>query len=33
MKHSPKTQKGKITIEYVGNDDLDRILEKLGVQS
>lgn len=32
MKHSHKSQKGKITIEYVGNDDLDRILEKLGVQ-
>lgn len=29
MKHSAK--KGKITIEYYGNDDLDRILEKLGV--
>ncbi|MFP4069214.1 MAG: ParB/RepB/Spo0J family partition protein [Verrucomicrobiota bacterium] len=29
LKHSPK--KGKITIEYYGNDDLDRILEKLGV--
>lgn len=31
LKHSPK--KGKITIEYYGNDDLDRILEKLGVGS
>ncbi len=29
LKHSPK--KGKITIEYFGNDDLDRILEKLGL--
>lgn len=29
LKHSPK--KGRITIEYYGNDDLDRILEKLGV--
>lgn len=30
LQHSPK--KGKITIEYHGNDDLDRILEKLGVR-
>ena len=30
LKHSPK--KGRITIEYYGNDDLDRILEKLGLQ-
>lgn len=30
LKHSPK--KGRITIEYFGNDDLDRILEKLGLQ-
>ena len=30
LHHSPK--KGKITIEYHGNDDLDRILEKLGVR-
>jgi len=30
LKHSPK--KGKLTIEYFGNEDLDRILEKLGVQ-
>lgn len=30
LQHSPK--KGKITIEYYGNDDLDRILDKLGVQ-
>ena len=29
LKHSAK--KGKLTIEYYGNDDLDRILEKLGV--
>lgn len=29
MKHGPK--RGKITIEYHGNDDLDRILEKLGL--
>ncbi|MEN8726161.1 MAG: ParB/RepB/Spo0J family partition protein [Lentimonas sp.] len=31
VKHSAK--KGKLTIEYYGNDDLDRILEKLGVSS
>jgi len=31
LKHGPK--KGRITIEYYGNDDLDRILEKLGVTS
>jgi len=31
LKHGPK--RGKITIEYYGNDDLDRILEKLGVNS
>ena len=30
LKHSPK--KGRITIEYYGNDDLDRILEKIGLQ-
>jgi ParB family chromosome partitioning protein len=30
LKHSPK--KGKILIEYFGNDDLDRILDKLGLQ-
>lgn len=30
LKHSPK--KGRITIEYFGNDDLDRILEKLGLK-
>lgn len=29
LKHSPK--KGKIIIEYYGNDDLQRILEKIGV--
>ena len=29
LKHGAK--KGKLTIEYFGNDDLDRILEKLGV--
>jgi ParB family chromosome partitioning protein len=28
LKHSPK--KGKLTIEYFGNEDLDRILEVLG---
>ena len=30
IKHSAK--KGKITIEYFGNEDLERILEKIGVQ-
>jgi ParB family chromosome partitioning protein len=29
VQHSSK--KGRITIEYFGNDDLDRILEKLGI--
>ncbi len=29
IKHGAK--KGKLTIEYLGNDDLDRILEKLGL--
>lgn len=29
MKHSPK--KGKIVIEYFGNEDLQRILEKIGI--
>lgn len=29
LKHAPK--KGKIVIEYYGNDDLQRILEKIGV--
>jgi len=31
LKHTAK--KGKIMIEYFGNDDLDRILEKLGISS
>lgn len=31
LKHSPK--RGKIVIEYAGNDDLQRILEKLGVEA
>ncbi len=31
LKHSGK--RGKIVIEYVGNDDLQRILEKLGVEA
>ncbi len=31
MQHSPK--KGKIIIQYNGNDDLQRILEKLGVEA
>jgi len=30
LKHSPK--KGKIFIEYAGNDDLQRILEKIGLE-
>ncbi len=30
LKHSPK--KGKILIEYAGNDDLQRILEKIGLE-
>ena len=30
LKHTPK--KGRIIIDYFGNDDLDRILEKLGIQ-
>jgi ParB family chromosome partitioning protein len=30
VKHTPK--KGRIVIEYQGNDDLQRILDKLGVQ-
>jgi ParB family chromosome partitioning protein len=30
LKHGPK--KGRITIDYFGNDDLERILEKLGVK-
>lgn len=31
LKHSPK--KGKIVITYAGNDDLHRILEKLGIEA
>jgi ParB family chromosome partitioning protein len=31
LKHSPK--KGRLIIEYHGNDDLQRILEKLGVEA
>lgn len=31
LQHSPK--KGRITIEYFGNDDLERILEKLGLRT
>lgn len=31
LKHSAK--KGKLMIEYYGNDDLDRILEKLGINT
>lgn len=31
LKHSPK--RGKIVIEYAGNDDLHRILEKLGLEA
>ena len=30
IKHTPK--KGRITVDYFGNDDLDRILEKLGLK-
>lgn len=30
LKHAPK--KGRITIEYAGNDDLQRILEKIGLE-
>lgn len=30
LKHSPK--KGKIVIEYAGNDDLQRILERMGLE-
>lgn len=29
LKHSPK--RGKLTIEYFGNEDLERILQKLGI--
>lgn len=31
LKHGAK--RGKLTIEYVGNEDLDRILEQLGLQT
>jgi len=31
VKHTPK--KGKIVIEYAGNDDLQRLLEKLGIEA
>lgn len=31
LQHTPK--RGKIIIEYAGNDDLQRILEKLGVEA
>ena len=31
LKHAPK--KGRIVIEYFGNDDLSRILEEMGVES
>ncbi|MFH1498948.1 MAG: ParB/RepB/Spo0J family partition protein [Verrucomicrobiota bacterium] len=31
VQHTPK--KGKIVIQYAGNDDLQRILEKLGVEA
>lgn len=31
LKHGAK--KGRLTIEYLGNDDLERILEKLGLSS
>jgi ParB family transcriptional regulator, chromosome partitioning protein len=31
LKHSPK--RGKIVIQYAGNEDLQRILEKLGVEA
>lgn len=31
LKHSPK--KGRIIIEYAGNDDLQRILEKIGIEA
>jgi ParB family chromosome partitioning protein len=31
LKHSPK--RGKIVIEYSGNEDLQRILEKLGIEA
>ncbi len=31
IKHTPK--KGKIVIEYSGNDDLQRLLEKIGIEA
>ena len=31
LKHSPK--RGKIIIEYAGNEDLQRILDRLGVDA
>jgi ParB family chromosome partitioning protein len=31
VKHTPK--RGKIVIEYAGNDDLQRLLEKLGIEA
>jgi ParB family transcriptional regulator, chromosome partitioning protein len=31
VKHSPK--RGKIVIEYSGNDDLQRVLEKIGIEA
>lgn len=31
VKHTPK--RGKIVIEYAGNDDLQRLLEKIGVEA
>jgi ParB family chromosome partitioning protein len=31
LHHTPK--RGRIVIEYAGNDDLQRILEKIGLQA
>jgi len=31
LKHTPK--RGTIVISYAGNDDLHRILEKLGIEA
>ena len=31
LQHTPK--RGRIVIEYAGNDDLQRILEKIGMQA
>jgi ParB family chromosome partitioning protein len=31
VKHTPK--RGRIIIQYAGNEDLQRILEKLGVEA